>query len=140
MMMNMNRWESAVDRVIRQAMEEGEFNDLPGEGKPLDINDDPNTPPDLQLAYKIMRDNGIAPNWVSQGGELEAKQTGWRARLKAEYKRSGNPVNWESARAQLSEELDKLIRDILSYNLKLPPGVAHRPLMDMQREIERSDI
>lgn len=139
-MMNTNRWESAVDRAIRKAMEEGEFKDLPGEGKPLDINDDPNTPADLQLAYKIMRDNGIAPDWVAQGRELEAKQTGWRARLKAAHTThnlSGNTAGWEAARAKLGEELVKLNREILSYNLKLPPAVAHRPLMDMKREVGR---
>lgn len=142
-MMNMNRWESAVDRAIRQAMEDGEFTNLPGEGQPLDLNDDPNTPPDLQLAYKIMRDNGIAPDWVAQGGELEARQTGWRTRLNAaqvEYKRSGNAETWAAARTTLSEELDTLNRAILSYNLKLPPGIAHRPAMNMTRELERLGV
>lgn len=28
-------FESNVDRIIREAMEEGEFDDLPGEGKPI---------------------------------------------------------------------------------------------------------
>ena len=33
------RWESPVDRQIREAQERGEFDDLPGAGKPLDLSD-----------------------------------------------------------------------------------------------------
>jgi DnaJ homolog subfamily C member 28 len=139
----MNRWESAIDQAIRKAMEAGEFKNLPGEGKPLDLNDDANTPADLQLAYKIMRDNGIAPDWVAQGRELETKQTQWCARLKsvyAAYQQSGNETIWQADWAKFSEEANRLNREILSYNLKLPSGVAHRALMDMKRELERIDV
>ena len=37
------RFESAVERQIREATERGEFSGMPGEGKPLDLSDrDPN--------------------------------------------------------------------------------------------------
>lgn len=32
----MNRWESVVERRIREAQERGEFDDLPGAGKPIE--------------------------------------------------------------------------------------------------------
>ncbi len=32
-------WESPVDRQIREAQERGDFDDLPGAGKPLDLSD-----------------------------------------------------------------------------------------------------
>ena len=34
--MNMRRWESAVEQQIRVGMERGEFDELPGKGKPID--------------------------------------------------------------------------------------------------------
>lgn len=34
-------YESWVDRQIREAMERGAFDDLPGAGKPLQLSDDP---------------------------------------------------------------------------------------------------
>ncbi|MBM6402737.1 DUF1992 domain-containing protein [Phycicoccus sp. CSK15P-2] len=37
------RYESPVERAIREAQERGEFDDLPGAGKPLDLGD-PNDP------------------------------------------------------------------------------------------------
>lgn len=33
------RWESPVERAIREAQERGEFDDLPGAGRPLDLGD-----------------------------------------------------------------------------------------------------
>lgn len=33
------RWESPVERQIREAQERGDFDDLPGAGKPLDLGD-----------------------------------------------------------------------------------------------------
>ena len=33
------RWESPVDRAIREAQERGDFDNLPGAGKPLDLGD-----------------------------------------------------------------------------------------------------
>ncbi|MDN5797235.1 MAG: DUF1992 domain-containing protein [Intrasporangium sp.] len=33
------RWESPVERAIREAQERGDFDNLPGAGKPLDLHD-----------------------------------------------------------------------------------------------------
>jgi hypothetical protein len=39
------RYESPADRAIREAMERGEFDDLPGAGKPLTNLGDPDDNP-----------------------------------------------------------------------------------------------
>lgn len=46
-------FESWIDRQIREAMERGEFDDLPGAGKPLQLSDDP----DWWIKSKIAREN-----------------------------------------------------------------------------------
>jgi hypothetical protein len=38
------RWESPVEKAIREAQERGEFDDLPGAGKPLSDLGDPDDP------------------------------------------------------------------------------------------------
>jgi DnaJ family protein C protein 28 len=144
----MNRWESSVDRAIREAMERGEFDDLPGQGKPLDLRDDPNTPEDLQLAYRIMRDNAIAPDWIAQGKELLGKQTALLKALRAAYQnyRAASAdmalwINadrdWQAAQQKLSDAFEQLNKEITSYNLKLPPGVMHRPLVSFRQQVEK---
>src|SRR5215207_7741046 len=42
--MERSRWESPVEKAIREAQERGEFDDLPGAGKPLPDLGDPDDP------------------------------------------------------------------------------------------------
>ena len=37
----MKRWESLVDQKIREAMEQGEFDNLAGAGQPIDLSENP---------------------------------------------------------------------------------------------------
>jgi hypothetical protein len=41
------------DEIIQEAMQRGEFENLPGKGKPLNLSDYFNTPEDVRLAYSI---------------------------------------------------------------------------------------
>lgn len=50
----------AEDR-IRRAMEEGEFDNLFGAGKPLNLEDERWVPEDLRLAYRVLRNAGCIP-------------------------------------------------------------------------------
>jgi hypothetical protein len=56
--------ESAIEQKIREAMARGEFDNLPGKGKPLDLEAYFNTPEDLRMAYSILKSN----DFVSQRG------------------------------------------------------------------------
>ena len=136
----MKQWETGVDIAIRKAMEAGEFNNLPGEGQPLDLHTDPNTPADMQLAYKIMKQNDIAPDWIVQSKTLTAKLDSWQSRLKAAHKiymKTHNLEAWLIAKEKLREDAEKLNKELVAFNLKLPPGVAHRPLLNLGMAIER---
>ena len=57
-----------AEQRIREAQERGEFDDLPGRGQPLKLEDDSNVPEDLRLAYKILKNADCLPP------ELEAKK------------------------------------------------------------------
>ena len=51
-----------VEDKIKKAVDEGEFNDLPGTGKPLDFRDDlPGLPPELKIGYKVLKNAGYIP-------------------------------------------------------------------------------
>ncbi|MGM7724056.1 DUF1992 domain-containing protein [Metabacillus sp. Hm71] len=44
---------------IRKAIEEGEFNHLPGQGKPLKLEDLSHIPEDLRVAYKVLKNSNM---------------------------------------------------------------------------------
>lgn len=50
----------AEERIL-QAQREGAFENLPGNGKPLVLDDDSMIPPELRAAYRILRNAGYAP-------------------------------------------------------------------------------
>ena len=61
-------FEALAEQRIREAIERGEFDHLPGAGRPLDLSGDPLVPEDLRLAYRILKNAGFVPP------ELEAQK------------------------------------------------------------------
>ena len=56
--------ESSIEKVISEAIERGEFDNLKGKGKRIDLNDYFNTPEDLRMAYSVLKANEIVPKEV----------------------------------------------------------------------------
>jgi hypothetical protein len=56
---------SPLDRIaearIREAIDRGELRGLPGEGKPLQLDDDSAIPKELRAAYRILKNAGFLP-------------------------------------------------------------------------------
>lgn len=54
-----------VDRLaeqrIREAMEQGAFDDLPGRGRPLELDDDSLVPEELRAGYRVLKNAGFLP-------------------------------------------------------------------------------
>jgi hypothetical protein len=46
---------------IREAIEQGVFENLPGAGKPLDLEEYFNTPEDFRMAFSILKNANCAP-------------------------------------------------------------------------------
>jgi hypothetical protein len=57
----MDVFAKIAEQKIREAMENGEFDNLAGRGKPLDLRDEAWVPEDLRMAYKIMKNAGCLP-------------------------------------------------------------------------------
>lgn len=54
-------FEKIAEQRIQEAMERGEFDNLPGAGKPLSLEDDSHLPADLRIAYKILKNADCLP-------------------------------------------------------------------------------
>lgn len=53
--------DDLVERHIAQARSEGAFDNLPGAGKPLILDDDSAVPPELRVAYRLLKNAGCLP-------------------------------------------------------------------------------
>ncbi|MCB9891959.1 MAG: DUF1992 domain-containing protein [Planctomycetes bacterium] len=63
-----------AEAKIREAIDAGMLDDLPGTGKPLQLDDDANVPADLRASYRILKNAGMLPE------ELELRQSMVRLR------------------------------------------------------------
>ena len=63
-----------AEQKIVDAIARGELSNLPGAGRPLELDDDRLVPEDLRMAYRILKNAGFVPPQVeclAEIGELE---------------------------------------------------------------------
>jgi len=59
-----------AERKIAEALARGELDNLPGEGRPLELDDDALVPEDLRAAYRILKNAGYVPPEVETLTEI----------------------------------------------------------------------
>src|SRR5688572_22975058 len=64
--------ESAIEQIIREGMARGEFDNLKGKGKPLNLDDYFNTPEDVRMGYSVLKANDFVPEEVERLKEIAA--------------------------------------------------------------------
>ena len=58
-----------VERHISDAQRKGEFDNLPGSGEPLMLDDDSHIPPELRVDYRLLKNAGCLPAELEQRRE-----------------------------------------------------------------------
>lgn len=56
--------DKIVEEAIKRAQERGEFNNLPGKGKPIDLSAYFETPEEVRVAQAMLKNAGMAPREV----------------------------------------------------------------------------
>jgi DnaJ homolog subfamily C member 28 len=138
----MNRLESMAERMLREAIEAGEFDNLPGKGQPVDLSENPFEDPDLRVVHKLLRDAGFAPAWIEERKDIDATLEAARQTLTRAwniYRPGGvspNDAAWERNVLEFREKTVELNTRIKLYNLKVPAAVFQRRLVDADKIIE----
>ena len=52
-------FDKLVETLIKEAQERGEFDNLPGKGKPIDLSTYFETPEDIRLAQSVLKNAGM---------------------------------------------------------------------------------
>jgi hypothetical protein len=132
-------WESLVERQLREAMEEGKFDDLPHQGRPLPTDDDAYAG-DWALAFRMLRNAGAAPPWIEADKEVR-RLLGQRDALLARVAASPTPraVAGRSDRAALEALVRQVNAAIARLNAEAPTDRQHRRPLDLAAELDRLD-
>lgn len=65
-------FDKVVEAIIKEAQERGDFENLKGKGKPIDLNAYFETPEELRLAYSVLKNAEIAAPEVELLQEIAA--------------------------------------------------------------------
>lgn len=136
---NQRSYQGFIEQQIQQAMNDGKFNNLPGQGKPLPKSDDENVPEELRAGFRMLKANGFAPHWIEARKDIDeerAKVANWLAQHQTHWA-SINPRRRAELRTEYHGKLRDLHRAILNYNLRLPPGVPQIENINIERELQR---
>jgi DnaJ family protein C protein 28 len=136
-----------VDDLIRKAIEEGQFDNLPGKGRPLRLDENPFEDPAWRMAHRILRDNGFSLPWIERRKEIEVAleraredlSRAWRAHRGWQDSAKGAASRdevWEGALQAFRERVLKINRRIRDYNLQTPSAQFQRRVVDSAAEIQ----
>ena len=128
----MDAWETIAERKIREAMEQGAFDNLPSKGKPVPLEEDPFEDPSLRMAHHLLRVNGFAPDWIEEACEIDRLLTKLRADLDdARRRHAAKPPSWQRELDGFRQRAEAINRRIFNYNLKCPAPRLHKQLLGL---------
>ncbi len=88
--MSLVAFERVAELRIREAMAEGKFDNLPGRGQPIDLEDYFRTPVELRLAHSVLKSANCLPEEVELMNEA--------ARLERSLSKATDPAASERRR------------------------------------------
>lgn len=144
-------WMQIVaERKIQEAMEAGEFDEIPGMGQPLRLDEDLSIPAHQRISARILKNARSLPEWIQteidiereRAAALNLRENGLKALVRA---RGTDRFARQAVRLRidLRERMDLVNTLILKYNSLAPMGYqkVYAPFA-LAREMDRlaSDI
>jgi DnaJ family protein C protein 28 len=140
-----------IDEQIREAQERGEFDNLPGTGKPL-ILDETQFTGDKAMAYSLLKQNGYAPPEIELAKEIRSdfekaqaqleklrlQRHSLRAKRVPPLKSEKRAFNQAVVRAgsEYGQSLRELNRKVLNLNLSTP-SLMHMPMFEVEKLVQQ---
>lgn len=127
-------WNDLISHRIEEAIREGAFDNLPSKGKPLSVDRNPFVPADQQMANDLLKNNNLAPHWISERTAMLDRIEQFRLRFRStahRFQQSWQSTADDQTRHQLNErwqqqveawaeEIKTLNRRITALNLQQP--------------------
>jgi hypothetical protein len=138
-----------VEDLIKKAVQEGKFDNLPGKDKEIHLEQaNPHADPDWELAYGILKDAGYTLPWIETRNEIEADiesarqdlRRAWKWRiiyLSADVPEEKASVEWYDACAAFREKFPSLNKRIRDYNLHVPALRFQRTVLSYEDELHK---
>jgi hypothetical protein len=125
-------WESLAERLIREAQERGEFENLPLHGKPLPSRHNPFAG-DRALAFELLSGAGVAPPWIESDKEARARLAE-RDRI-LQIARRTRPIARSTLERRLRAAVSAHNAAVTRVNAEAPTERQHRQPLVLAEEL-----
>jgi len=150
-------WDRVIEQKIREAQEEGKFDNLSGKGRPLNLDENPFEDPAWQMANALLKEQGFRPDWLEDDVMLReklaqvraalARTRDWRAEQlaalgarddpEARRQRAWVASEWERAVERFRENIAQINAGIANLNLKVPHERFQRMKLAVEDELRK---
>jgi hypothetical protein len=132
-----HQYESLIDQIMNKAQADGLMDNLPGQGQPLQLDDDALVPDEYRLGNRMLKSSGFAPPWIEAQREIEQERAKLDSWLKDAKRRLPHlePAARTALKVAYRRKLDDLQRMITHYNLQAPAGAPHLAGLRMADEL-----
>jgi DnaJ family protein C protein 28 len=150
-------WDRIIEKKIREAQEEGKFDNLRGQGQPLNLDENPFEDPAWRLAHHILKEQGFRPDWLEDDVALRerlaqaraalTRSRNWRAEqmaalgergdAEAVQRRAWITSEWERAVERFREAVSQINAGIATLNLKVPVERLQRSKLRVEDELRK---
>lgn len=133
-----------IEELLRAAIQAGKFDNLPGKGKPLKLDENPYANPEWRVAYHILHEAGFTLPWIETRNEIEVElekarsdlRHAWEWREKSTEQDSHSSENeWRKALEVFRQKVDALNKRIKDYNLMVPSVQFQMSGLNYSREV-----
>ncbi len=138
-----------IEELIKKAMREGKFDNLPGKGKKIHLEvSNPHADPEWELAYGMLKDAGYTLPWIEtlQGikKDIEAARDELRRAWQVHNLDCGpssseasSAADWERSQRSFRVKLEAINKRIRDYNLQVPAARFQRTLLNIEQEFNK---
>ena len=145
----MSSTEQLVEDQLQKARERGDFDNLEGTGKPIDLSENPYEPADMRMAFRILKNNDFTPFWIQLGKDIDADTDKLWKEVEDFKRYTINFVNekhsalindrYEKRKSlfyhEKRKQFEKLKKKIIDYNLHCPTFRLGRANIEVSDEM-----
>jgi len=119
--------ERLAEQRILEAQRKGEFDDLAGKGKPLELEDHSDVPEDLRMAYHVLKNANVLPPEAELMKDIRILEDLLKhVEDEGERKSLAKSIQWKMIRLDILKRRSMNLASVRDYSRKIVAKLSRR--------------
>jgi hypothetical protein len=119
--------ERLAEQRILEAQRKGEFDDLAGKGKPLELEDHSDVPEDLRMAYHVLKNANVLPPEAELMKDIRILEDLLKhVEDEGERKSLAKSLQWKMIRLDILKRRSMNLASVRDYSRKIVAKLSRR--------------